>query len=383
MTSPSGAPVDHSAYVPQLTGIRAVAAWLVYLHHLWFAQGTAAVAALPAAVIAFNREMHIGVNLFFVLSGFLIYRRYAYTCDGSPAWWRRYMHNRVARIYPMYFLLTIVTFVVMRQTSFRVWFMNLTFLRGFSSHFLFSGIAQGWSLTVEECFYVLAPILFLTFRKRGWFWTPLLLIYAAGGLLLALGTVVHKGGFFDNAHVVIECTFFGRAFEFFIGMVVARVTEVRRDERKHGVVTWLSVIAVGGTAMLLTRFQAGPHPAVESGTVGIIANNFVVPCFFALLLYGLLTERSLLRWALATPAMDLFGRASYTFYLIHMGVIRDLIDRSIATGPAAAQIAVAFVAMNACALVLFLTVEEPLNRAIRKVRFGKAPAAVAVRSSEA
>jgi len=369
----SNVPADRSEYVPQLTGIRAIAAWLVYLHHLPFAQPAAVAAALPAAVVAFNREMHIGVNLFFVLSGFLIYRRYAATCDSSRSWWSRYMHNRVARIYPMYFLLTIVTLLLLHEHSLRIWALNLTFLRGFSSKYLFSGIGQGWSLTVEECFYVLAPILFLSFRKRRWFWTPLLFIYIAGTPLLL----------FNGAHMIIEATFFGRAFEFFIGMAVARMTAIRVEERKHGVVTWMSVVAVAVTAMLLTQLQIGGRPAVESGVTGIVVNNFVIPIFFAALLYGLLTERSLLRALLATSVMDLFGRASYTFYLIHHGVLRALLQQRVAFGPPPVQLAVTFVAVNAAALILFLLLEEPMNRAIRKVRFGKPAAVVAVRTTEA
>jgi len=366
-------PADRSEYVPQLTGIRAIAAWLVYLHHLPFAQPAAVAAALPASVIAFNREMHIGVNLFFVLSGFLIYRRYAATCAGSAGWWRRYMHNRVARIYPMYFLLTIVTLVLLNEHRASVWLLNLTFLRGFTTKYLFSGIGQGWSLTVEECFYLLAPILFLSFRKRRWFWTPLLLIYAAGTPLLL----------FNRAQMVIESTFFGRAFEFFIGMAVARMTEGRVEERKHGVVTWLSVLAVAVTAMLLTQLQSGGRPAVDSGVAGVVVNNFVIPIFFAALLYGLLTERSLIRALLATSVMDLLGRASYTFYLIHFGVLRDLLQRRVAFGPPAVQLVVTFVAVNAAALILYRLLEEPLNRAIRKVRLGRPATVVAIRTNEA
>jgi peptidoglycan/LPS O-acetylase OafA/YrhL len=211
----------------------------------------------------------------------------------------------------------------------------------------------------------------------------LLIIYAIGAVLLAAGKLVHVAGFFDSAHLVIECTFFGRAFEFFAGMFVARATEFIRPERRYGVVTWLSVAGVTATAMLLTRVQVGPHPAVETSTIGVLANNFVIPSLFALLLYGLLTERSLLRWVLATPVMDLFGRASYTFYLIHIGVIRDFLEPHISRGPAAVQLTTVFVAMNAAALLLFLAVEEPLNRAIRQVRFGKVAAPAAVQTSEA
>ena len=56
-------------YIPALTGIRAVAAYVVFLHHLsFFNNGT--------LLWQFTNEGHIGVTIFFVLSGFLITLRY-------------------------------------------------------------------------------------------------------------------------------------------------------------------------------------------------------------------------------------------------------------------------------------------------------------------
>lgn len=59
------------------------------------------------------REWHTGVALFFVLSGLLICVRYRDRVELSNRWWKQYLLNRVARIYPMYLLLTCLTFVVL------------------------------------------------------------------------------------------------------------------------------------------------------------------------------------------------------------------------------------------------------------------------------
>ena len=90
-------------YIPALTGVRAIAAWLVFFHHYNKNE-------FPYPVFRLFNEFHIGVSLFFVLSGFLICLRYYEHIKVSRPWFARYMQNRIARIYPMYFLLTLATF---------------------------------------------------------------------------------------------------------------------------------------------------------------------------------------------------------------------------------------------------------------------------------
>ncbi len=46
-------------------------------------------------------------------------------------------------------------------------FLNITFLRGFIESEKFSLVAQGWSLTVEETFYLIAPMIFFLLKKYG------------------------------------------------------------------------------------------------------------------------------------------------------------------------------------------------------------------------
>src|SRR5690242_19388675 len=94
-------------YFPSLTGLRAVAAFMVYFHHFNVFREWKGMNLIAGMVDEFN----IGVTIFFVLSGFLIYYRYAETASMTRAFWWKYAKNRIARIYPMYFILTTITFV--------------------------------------------------------------------------------------------------------------------------------------------------------------------------------------------------------------------------------------------------------------------------------
>ena len=150
-------PVDRS-YLPALTGLRALAAYLVFLHHF---NPFDVPESWPRRLCM---EGHVGVTVFFVLSGFLICHRYPWLWNpaGVLADRRRltgYCINRFARIYPVYLLLTLYTIHKVSLYDWELWLTNLTMLRGFSDRLKFTGVGQGWSLTVEECFYFSAPVL--------------------------------------------------------------------------------------------------------------------------------------------------------------------------------------------------------------------------------
>ena len=92
-------------FIPALTGYRAIAAWMIFVLHFFPFNNPLA----PEFLKSFIREWHIGVDLFFVLSGFLITFRYF---DQNPLNLKKYLVNRIARIYPMYFLVTLGVFLV-------------------------------------------------------------------------------------------------------------------------------------------------------------------------------------------------------------------------------------------------------------------------------
>jgi len=316
-------------YYPALTGLRAVAAYLVYMHHFRPADCSALYERLTG-------QLYVGVSLFFVLSGFVIATRYQGSVHLTRPWWRVYLWRRVARIYPVYFLLNGWALV---QQLFPIgpgqWankllliFISQGLLRGFSNTLLYVGLPQGWSLTVEECFYFTAPLLLL-WQKR-WRGTPLaftLLMLAMGLSLTALCSgrpALH--GLFGSYKALFYYTFFGRALEFVLGVLLARWWAGRPAAVTPTGRRW-PWRTVGGVGLLLATigllvwvnspvdFYQGPrYPAAT------LLNNVLFPLGAVLLLAGLLAERSLLRGLLATDLAQALGRSSYFFYLLHVSV---------------------------------------------------------------
>ena len=385
-------------YIPALTGVRALAAYLVFISHYYDVFGD----VFPHIVQRFLGELHIGVSIFFVLSGFLITFRYYNNFHLTGNWFKQYLKNRVARIYPMYALLTICAFVyyfitkdpaITKGNDNPVWLMimNITFIRGFFYQFWDTGIAQGWSLTVEECFYFSAPIIFLIAKKYNKFYLQPIILTAFAVVMVSIFSRVNWHGFFGNVPFVMLFTFFGRCFEFFVGVQLARIVLSRGFARTNKITYTYIGFLLMMLCVLVMAFQpvpAGWAAGVESNT-GIIVNNYFLCLAVALFFYGILTENTLFKKVLALPFVELLGKSSYIFYLIHLGWMYTLmhgyfdnlndyafelydkwgVDWRSPFEFDKLNLLYAFIILNAISILLFTKVEEPLNHYIRKSNF--------------
>lgn len=152
-------------HIPALDGVRALAVLMVVLHHsVRFKEPEGVV---EQAVLTIATTGWIGVDLFFVLSGFLITGILLEQQD-APNRWRAFLWRRVVRIFPLYYAFLFLLFVVMPA------FGSHRFCPGPTarlSHWLYLSnywIAQQgwsprvpnhlWSLAIEEQFYLLWPV---------------------------------------------------------------------------------------------------------------------------------------------------------------------------------------------------------------------------------
>ncbi|MEO6498352.1 MAG: acyltransferase, partial [Mucilaginibacter sp.] len=314
---------------------------------------------------------------------------------------KQYLKNRVARIYPMYALLTIAAFVYFFFTgdqavtkgnnAWAMLVMNITFLRGFFYQFWDTGIAQGWSLTVEECFYFSAPFAFDIAVKYKKFWVQPFAITAFGVLLVLIFRNVNFYGFFGNFTFVLLFTFLGRCFEFFVGMQLARYILKKGEARTNKIpFTYLGfvLIFVCVFIMALMPVPAGWAAGLQH-PVGIFTNNYVLCICIALFFYGLLTETTIMKKILANKFVELLGKSSYIFYLIHLGWMYTLLHGWFNSGNDYAfelydkwqkdwwspfqndplNLLYAFIILNVVSITLFKLIEEPLNHYIRSSDF--------------
>lgn len=378
--------IDKTGYFPALTGIRALAAYLVFFHHgnPFNPFARTAITGLPrtSTVIYlhhFVEQWHIGVTLFFVLSGFLITWRYESRIQPTWQWAKAYMQNRFARIYPLYFLLTVlcitcwwaelpgfgIHFGDAAQWSIKdkllLVFMNLTLIKGFFAKYYFTALGQGWSLTVEEVFYATAPFVLLAVRKhlaRIVFY-PIAFL-ALGLLLVKLASVspVYLYQFMPSVRFMLNWTFFGRVTEFAIGMALAFYSKRSEDSAVTGV--WMTTLGVAGIVACLIGITQAELPRFRADIgletyPAIVLNNLVLPLAIATFFWGLTHERSLLRRLLETKLFQVLGKSSYAFYLVHGGLLTFLVTKY------THNIILLFAVTLLVAYLLWKYIEEPLQ----------------------
>ncbi|MCX6518245.1 MAG: acyltransferase [Actinobacteria bacterium] len=151
-----------------LDSLRGFSTILIVVYHTSFVSGY--TVAHADSIGAYIDRLNIGVAIFFVLSGFLIFRPFAHSLiHGSPLpKTRNYYLKRAARILPGYwlalFLLAGLDALTIVNTS--GFIRNVFIVHSFTEHNVFTGIRQAWTLAVEMSFYVVVPAFAYVFVRQ-------------------------------------------------------------------------------------------------------------------------------------------------------------------------------------------------------------------------
>ena len=354
------------SYNPALTGLRAIAAHMVFLHHLITDQ------LLPIPL----QHFYTGFIVFFVLSGYLISAHHLQTLKLNAKSLAEYFKRRFARIYPVYVLVRGI-FLASHWEDQTIWtpeylLMNFGLLKAWSNKYIYSGIGQAWTLTIEESFYFLAPVVFVYLRRGG----SLLLLGLTATLL---GWAHFTAAFFiDSEHLsksLYSLTlngFFFLLIPFFIGIFFSQATldlrpKARAFLRKIKGLTWLALaILIAGIGMLEFDKPA-PHLNYEFSLVQTFGVLLLVPLGAGLLIFALDQQRSLLSRFLGSRPMELLGKSSYVLDLIHTGVIAlwlwgNFVDWGLGDATPYALI----LSINLLSILIFKLYEDPMAQFLRR-----------------
>jgi peptidoglycan/LPS O-acetylase OafA/YrhL len=149
-----------SARFPCFDGLRAVAALAVLATHIAFITGT----DFRSALGAFTARLDVGVVVFFVISGFLLYRPFvAARFAGAPApRWPAFLWRRALRILPAYWLaLTVTVFVFDVPThtpAASTLFLDYALLHSYTAAHFVGPILSSYTLVTEVAFYLFLPV---------------------------------------------------------------------------------------------------------------------------------------------------------------------------------------------------------------------------------
>lgn len=345
--------LNEKAFFPALTGYRAIAAWLIFVYHFFpFKKPN-----IPSTIKNIASELHIGVDMFFVLSGFLITYRYF---DQNPIDFKKYMTNRIARIYPMYFLVTIFVFgnfYLVNQywdiEKTKEFFLSITLTKALFKDYFLSGIPQGWTLTLEELFYITAPLYFILIKKNI---KLLILIPIIIFLLCFLLKILANESFGGFMQINIS----NHIFQFFTGIALAILIKKNVLEKHHfkSFTTFgiINIILYLFTRHYIAQFIDFKNDFFRASELFILALLGIAP-----LLYGLIFEKTIIQKILSSKLMILLGKSSYIFYLIHKGFIPIIFNDRISDNKV-----LLFIFLNIISILMFHYLEEPFNNFIRK-----------------
>jgi peptidoglycan/LPS O-acetylase OafA/YrhL len=315
--APALSPQQRHQHLPVLDGVRGIAILLVILHHL--ARSIQLEFGVTSPVLDWLQIGWSGVDLFFVLSGFLI-TGILYDSKSSLFYLRNFYMRRVLRIFPLYFgVLAAVTVAGKLSSGVAAWggtesqiwlwtyLTNIQIARngwgafGFLNHF--------WSLAVEEHFYIVWPFLVLWLDRK----TLMRLSLCLCGCALALRTCLVLGGASEaTVYVLTPC----RVDALALGGCIALA--VRGNGSILALVPLARSIGAGALVLLcaIAFWRGGlTHEDAVVQTAGlsllaVVFGSMLILCIQA-------RNNGLLSSILCHKSAGLLGKLSYGLYVLH------------------------------------------------------------------
>ena len=320
-----GTDVPRWTHQPALDGLRTVAVYLVVLFHAGF---------------AWAKGGFVGVDVFFVLSGFLVTNTLLNEQQASGSVrLRRFYARRVRRLLPASLVLIIVACVlaaivepkylalsfISDARAALLYVANWKFLSASTDYFAadvhHSPFLHFWSLAIEEQFYFVFPLVFIVgARLVGKFRKPRLLTQLVGVLFVGsiLSQLVSAASNPVRAYYATDA----RVYQILAGALLALVTWEHRVEARNSTRKPLHLSSMVITGLLVLVGLAtidGGMSASARGLVATIAAVAVIAGLDALFRTGA-TDQAVIR-AFGSRAPTYLGRISYGTYLWHWPLI--------------------------------------------------------------
>jgi peptidoglycan/LPS O-acetylase OafA/YrhL len=394
------APPPGNPRFPLMDGLRAIAAMSIVLTHCSGLTGFNTAKALGA----YTARLNAGVALFFVLSGFLLYRPFlAARFEGRPRpRIRDYARRRLLRIVPAYWLaLTVLAATVGLPGVFsHDWFAYYGFLQIYSPNWILGGIGPAWSLCVEMSFYVALPLIALALARvqRGHRREAMIRIEAAALAALALGALAFRTWLHaDDPTSVLQSTLLCNLDWFCAGMALALASVAWAGRERESAAArlvarraWLSWAAAALVLWVMSTQLGLPrgYPPVYDETQWLAEHVLYIAFGTLLALPAVFGDPrdGAIRRLLGHPVLAWVGLVSYGIFLWHAPLLvngwqngaGDVLPFSL---PFVSSLLVTTASATACAAVSYYLVERPILRF--KDRGRRPPAASAPRPGPA
>jgi peptidoglycan/LPS O-acetylase OafA/YrhL len=332
-------------YRPSIDGLRAVAVLAVFLFHLYRKW-------LPGGFV--------GVDIFFVVSGYLITSIILRDCERNRFSFARFYQRRIARLWAAFFTVAVATLVAAvfiysdqdlastgaTLSAAAASIANLKFMWQ-GNYFVLSPDAQPflhcWSLSVEEQFYLFFPAAFLLlYRKADKYRTQVLLVLCAASFIFCVVLTYARPGW---AFYLLPA----RGWELLAGGILAS----RKNQSKNNFPAALPFV---GLLLIAISFFVISESAAFPGYLAALPVAGTV-CF----LFPVEVSTGLAERALSWGPLVLVGRMSYSLYLWHWPVFSLVDYKFYSAGPLFRSALKIFISATAT-VVCFVFIESPSRK---------------------
>lgn len=322
----------YTGRMPALDGLRGIAILLVLYCHGTVIERVGMVERLmrSAAEIGW-----IGVDLFFVLSGFLI-TGILVDAKGQDNYFRNFYMRRTLRIFPLYYAVLLVFFVITPAVAPRLaeiwgvppqeggqvwyWLYLANFYQAF--HVQEHVLNVSWSLAIEEQFYLTWPLVVFFLSRRTLMWVT------AGMFVLAIGLRIglhYTGGTwlmaFNFTPARLDALATGAWIALFLRGPGSRARMIT-GARILAPAALVAVVSLLGWVYFVANYRSG---IVSSPAYFMFAFSLFAVAFGGLLIISLAApEKSLLGRVLRSRILAVFGKYSYAIYLLHSPIMELL-----------------------------------------------------------
>jgi peptidoglycan/LPS O-acetylase OafA/YrhL len=308
--------LHNNQYLSNLTPLRGIAALLVAIFHFEMAIAR----FVPAHQTMFFEKSYIMVDLFFVLSGFIMMHVYgnAFISKISKTALREFMVARFARIYPLHFfsLLLLIFFVLLLPPAELQYkpvenpsaiLTNFLLLHSFGIHKIFTWNIPSWSISAEWWCYLIFPLLAFFISKKKSVTVPILLLFVAiiyccimyifprTNPLNPSAPVPH------NINTTYDYGFFRGLAGFTTGMImyiIYQLPSVKKIIRKDIFAVFIMLLLIA--------------------TLHFALNDMISVVLFALIVPAFAANKDLIYRICNNKALQYIGNISYSIYLMQI-----------------------------------------------------------------
>lgn len=302
-----------------------------------------------AGSFEFWRFGHAGVDLFFVISGFVIYLVHRRDI-GKPSSTRRFLGRRFIRVYPPLWIVTtgvlvgaLVTAHAVRPEKMDPWFIVRSYLL-WPIQSALPLLPPAWTLSHEIKFYLLFAVAIALSRRV---WKPVLAVVLAGSVVTGVvETIAPTALPFAISFILSPYN-----LEFAAGVAAAMFVLDRAVTAPR---------AVAALGVLVWGLAAAHDQSLQAPDVAQVL-RYGIPS--AAIVLGV-AARDIQHAEFRAPLLRLLGDASYSIYLVHLPVIVVAIRlaRVAAAGPTPIALTAVAVLATAVGIAFHLAIERPITR---------------------